>query len=359
MSRRRTEGQRPREERRADPIVYMARAVVIVLLLIMTAGTVGLFEEEDRRVIYVSADQSVTKPDGAGEELPPAQKVDGGGNAAAPSTDKAPDKGEGGGADPDPAPPVAEGGSFNLRFLDVGQADAALVECDGRYMLIDGGNKGDSSLIYTVLKNEGAEYLDIVVASHAHEDHVGGLPAALSFARAGLVLCPVTEYDTEAFRDFVTYADKNGGITVPQVGDSYSLGSARVTVLAVNSSDDDNDASIYLKIQYGKTAFLFTGDGERGAEQVLLDSGADLSATVLKVGHHGAAAATTYPFLRAVQPEYAVISVGANNDYGHPTDETLSRLSDAGVTVCRTDLHGEVRITSDGETLTVALERED
>ena len=248
--------------------------------------------------------------------------------------------------------------TFSVKFIDVGQADAALIECDGHYMLIDGGNKGDSSLIYTVLKNSGVSYLDIVVGTHAHEDHIGGLPGAFNYASAGLTLCPVTSYDSDAFEDFAKYAAQKGnGITIPSVGDTYSLGSATVSILGLNAGSDVNDTSIVLKVEYGETSFLFTGDAEREAEQAILNSGADLYSTVLKVGHHGSDSSTTYPFLREIMPMYAVISVGEGNSYDHPTDNTLSRLRDADVTVLRTDLHGDIVFVSDGKTVTLSTEK--
>ncbi len=257
---------------------------------------------------------------------------------------------------PKPSLPVSS--TFSIHFIDVGQADAALVECDGHYMLIDGGNKGDSNTIYSVLKKTEVEKLDIVVASHEHEDHVGGLPGAFNYTTADLTLCPVTSGESKAFEDFKEYADKNGnGITVPSVGDEYSLGSSTVEILGVNSTYDKNNTSIVLMITYGDTSFLFTGDAERDAEQVILNSGADLSATVLKVGHHGSDTSTTYPFLREIMPEYAVISVGDGNSYGHPTDDTLSRLRDADVKVFRTDIQGDIYCTSDGKTVTMSASR--
>lgn len=259
-------------------------------------------------------------------------------------------------AEPDDV--IAEDSTFSVHFIDVGQADAALVECDGQYMLIDGGNKADSNVIYSVLKQVGADHLAIVVATHAHEDHLGGLPGAFNYAAADLTLCPVTSYDSDAFDDFAKYANQTGGgITVPSVGDIYTLGSATVAILGVKGGEDTNDTSIVLKIQYGETSFLFTGDAERPAEQAILDSGADLSATVLKVGHHGSDSSTTYPFLREIMPAYAVISVGEGNSYGHPTEEVLSRLRDADVTVFRTDMQGDIYCTSDGERVTFTVER--
>lgn len=252
-----------------------------------------------------------------------------------------------------PSETISADSSFQIQFIDVGQADAALISCDGHYMLIDGGNKADSDVIYTILKRNNITHLDLVVGTHAHEDHIGGLPGAFQFATAEKTLCPVTEYNSKAFENFASAAkEKGGGITVPQVGDTFYVGAARVKILGVNEDDDTNNTSIVLRIDYGETSFLFTGDAEREAEQKMLERGEYLEATVLKVGHHGSDSSTTYPFLREVMPKHAVISVGQGNDYGHPTKETLSRFEDAGVEVYRTDLQGDVFCSSDGKDVT-------
>lgn len=252
---------------------------------------------------------------------------------------------------PQGAPPT---GKLQLHFIDVGQADAILVTCDGKSMLVDGGNVEDSDLIYTYLKKHSISHLDYVVCTHAHEDHVGGLSGALTAATASKVFAPVTDYDTKAFRNFVAKANERGcSVEIPTTGSSFALGEATVTVVGpIKQYDETNDTSIVLRIVYGETSFLLTGDMESAAETDLLDAGVELRSTLLKLGHHGSRTSTSYRFLREVAPSYGVISVGTDNSYGHPNDEVLSRLRDADVTLYRTDLQGDIVCTSDGKALT-------
>lgn len=250
---------------------------------------------------------------------------------------------------------VPAGSSFVIHFIDVGQADAALVLCDGMSMLIDGGNADDSNLIYNYLRKQGITHLNYIVSTHAHEDHVGGLSGALTAATVGKVYSPVTSFSTKAFKNFVKKVEAQGKkLTVPTPGETFSLGSATVTILGPVKSDyeDVNDTSIVLRIVFGETSFLFTGDMEREAENDLILSGAVLQSTVLKVGHHGSRSSTSYVFLRQVAPKYAVIPVGKDNSYGHPTEEVLSRLRDAEVEVLRTDMQGDILCVSDGKKVT-------
>ena len=269
-----------------------------------------------------------------------------------------------GGGDSTDAPqatalPVTDGSAIQVHYIDVGQADAALVLCDGAAMLIDGGNADDSSLIYTYLKDRNITYLDYVVCTHAHEDHVGGLSGALHYATTGIAYCPVTDYDSKAFCNFKNaLTEQDVDITVPAAGDQFPLGSALVTILSCDSGNaDPNATSIVLRIDHGETSFLFTGDAEDATEQAILDAGWDVRATVLKVGHHGSSTGTGYRWLYEVQPEYAVISVGEGNSYGHPHVAVLSRLQDADVTVYRTDRQGDIVCTGDGKTVTFDAEK--
>ena len=252
-----------------------------------------------------------------------------------------------------------ENSTFEIHFIDVGQADAALVLCDGKAMLIDGGNVEDSSLLYTYLKNNNISHLDYVIGTHAHEDHIGGLAGALNYATVDVAYCPATSYDSKAFGNFVKTLDKHGvSITVPTTGDSFNLGSATCSILAVNTdSSNPNNTSIVLRIVYGDPSFLFTGDAEREVEQAILNRGTNINSTVLKVGHHGSETSTSYVWLREIMPQYAVISVGTDNSYGHPTEDVLSRLRDAEVKTFRTDLQGDIICVSDGTTVTFTVER--
>ena len=258
---------------------------------------------------------------------------------------------------PEEAPETPEvltpisGNGLTVHFIDVGQADCALLECDGKYMIIDGGNVEDGQLVVSYLKRLGVETIDRVVCSHAHEDHVGGLAGALNYATVDKALCSVSSFDSETFDNFVVYLSKQGKeITIPKAGDVFALGSAQVQVIGpVQESEEPNNMSLVLRVVYGNTSFLFTGDAEREEEQDILAAGYEMDSTVLKVGHHGSENSTTYPFLREIMPEYAVISVGEGNVYGHPTEAALSRLRDVGANILRTDTCGNIVCTSDGE----------
>ena len=251
------------------------------------------------------------------------------------------------------------GGEMTVHFIDVGQADCALLESEGEYILIDGGNVADGDLVVEYLTQEGVTKLEAVIATHAHEDHVGGLADVLATFETEAVYCSTRTYSSNCFDQFVYYTDQQGlEVTIPAPGDVIAFGDATATVLGpVMSYADPNDTSIVLMVDYGETSFLFTGDMETTAENDMLDYWGeefDWHADVLKVGHHGSDTSTGYRFLNAVMPQYGVISVGTGNSYGHPHDGPLSKLRDADVTVYRTDELGVIRAVSDGSTVTMS-----
>ena len=262
-----------------------------------------------------------------------------------------------------PAATAADSGSLTVHFIDVGQADCALLECGGEAMLIDGGNVDDGDLVVSYLERQGIDSLDIVVSTHPHEDHVGGLGAVLAVFPTARVLSPTTTYSSGCFDDFLYYADQQGlTVEIPQPGDTFSLGQAEVAVLGpVMSYAETNDTSIVLRVALGEDSFLFTGDMETAAENDMLDywgSRIDWNVDVLKVGHHGSNTSTGYRFLYEAAPDYAVISVGTGNTYGHPHDEPMSRLHDAGCTIFRTDELGTILAVTDGKGITLTWEKQ-
>ena len=256
--------------------------------------------------------------------------------------------------------PTTQASSLTVHYIDVGQADCALLECGGEYMIIDGGNVDDSDLVVTYLQDQGVEGLHTVICTHAHEDHVGGLAAVLAVYPTGQILSPTRTYSSACFDDFLYYADQQDiTITIPSPGDSFYLGDAEVTVLGpVKSYADPNNTSIVVKVEFGDNAFLFTGDMEKDAETDMLDYGMDVSADVLKVGHHGSSTSTGYRFLYEVDPEYAVVSLGKDNTYGHPHRETVAIFADAGVPMLRTDELGTILAVSNGSQITFTWEKQ-
>lgn len=260
--------------------------------------------------------------------------------------------------------------SFSIKFIDVGQGDAALVECDGRYMLIDGGSESRGRDVYNVLVDEGIKRLDILAISHLDEDHIGGLIKAFDFInKVDLTICNSrngTSKVYERLESILLNCSKK--IKVPSAGEKYYLGSAEIEVLD-NSSKERND-SLVLLITYQDTRFLFTGDIESKAQQRLTEKlRSDKRATdgifkidLIKMPHHGAYN-DIYGFqdsnlnglfntiMSKDSPIYAVISVGTGNEYNHPHEDTLKLLEQAEATVYRTDERGDIIVRSDGKTL--------
>jgi competence protein ComEC len=244
------------------------------------------------------------------------------------------------------------GGQLKVHFIDVGQADSILLQHDNSFMLVDAGNNGDANLVRSYLERQGVKELQVFIGTHKDEDHIGSADYIINSFNIGKVYFPKQTATTKTFEDFIN-AVKNKGLklTVPRVSESFKLGEALVTVLAPNGTvyEDANDYSIVIRVDFGNTSFLFTGDAEAKSETEMLSKGVNLEATVLKVGHHGSSSSTSKNFLDKVNPKYAVISVGKDNSYGHPSDGVIQRLKSKNIPIYRTDQSGTIIATSDGK----------
>ena len=253
------------------------------------------------------------------------------------------------------APPAS--GELKITFLDVGQADCTLLESGGQTMLIDAGNRGDADLIIQYLDNLGTTRLDYVVFTHPHEDHIGSGSRLVNAFEVGTAYMGAEEFDSGVYRKLIEdLAEQKVNVVHPRPGDQILLGECPVEFLGpVKDYEDVNDDSIVLKVTHGENRFLFTGDAGSEAEKDMISYGYDLKADLLKTGHHGSATSSSYLFLREVNPKYAVIMCETGNDYGHPHEETLSRLRDVGATVYRTDRMGTVTVVSDGKEIVFSV----
>lgn len=227
---------------------------------------------------------------------------------------------------------------------------------------LTGGNVGDSQKVYAILK----EYvpggvIDCYVGSHAHEDHMGAAAAVLNAVKPSNILCPNNSATQKFFSDFLKYSKQHDiSPRCPKLGEEFMLGGAYIKILAPFHPNDANvnNTSIALKVTYGKTSFLFTGDAESEEEHDLIGKWGDvLKCNVFKVGHHGSASSSSYLFLKTASPTIGIICVGDNNKYGHPDANVLSRYRDAGITLYQTNIHGDIHILSDGSTKTVDTEK--
>ena len=257
----------------------------------------------------------------------------------------------------------------------MGQGDCSLIKWEGAAALIDCGEAEYADTVLNYLKNQGVEKLDYIIASHPHSDHMGGMSEIIENVEVGKVIAPRVSAEmtptSKAYERFTAaLRDKALKLTAAKPGTVYSLSGRtaeatektppKLEILSpVNDYDDLNNYSVTVKLTYGTTSYLFTGDIEKEAENDILESGADISADVLKIAHHGSSSSTGEEFYGAVSPEICVIQCGEGNSYGHPHADTVKLLEANGAKVYRTDVNGTVMVYSDGDEILVRTEKGD
>lgn len=257
-----------------------------------------------------------------------------------------------------------EAKDFSVHFLDVGQGDCILVLAGEKSVLIDAGEEEMSDRIVTFLTRKGIAKLDMVIVTHPHSDHIGGMADVISKFGADKIIVPrvpdeLVPANSDYERFLLAVKARDEKLTAAKAGHTYSLGEvngkeALLTVLSPSdkdSFDNINDYSVAVRLDYGHSSWLFTGDLSSKGEKALIGHGYDVDVSVLKVGHHGSRYSSSGPFLKQVTPRVCVISCGKDNSYGHPHDEAVDRLSGYTDSIYRTDEHGTVSIYSDGDKL--------
>ena len=249
-------------------------------------------------------------------------------------------------------------GDMAVHFLDVGQGDCSLIVLpSGKTVLIDASTNDEGDNIIEYLSYQKVKHIDYFVLTHPHADHIGSAKQIIETLSVGKVVMPDIETDTATFTNLLLAIDKKDiPIHVAKVGDIIKLDNTNMKILGpVNKTDDLNNMSIVLRLDYGKTSFMFTGDAEEQSEKDMLEkfSSSEFRADVLKVGHHGASTSSSLEFITAISPKYAVISCGKDNTYGHPHTETVNTLNKLGIKYYRTDKVGNVVFSSDGEKVTL------
>jgi len=257
-------------------------------------------------------------------------------------------------------------GTLRIHFVDVGQGDGMVIRSpEGRIIIVDAGPRRGAQPMMSALKVEGAEAIDLAIMSHPHLDHLGGMEAIFREVPPRLFLDPGFDHPSQAYLSLLNQLEAlEVPVRLARAGRTIDIGGASLHVLfpeddfITGTRSDPNTNSIVLMLTHGDVRVLLTGDAEVPTEQALLASGADLTATVLKVAHHGSRHSTQPGFLARVSPQVAVISCGAGNSYGHPAPELLERLEAAGIEVRRTDTEGTVTLESDGRNLTWTTDRD-
>ena len=248
--------------------------------------------------------------------------------------------------------PLTAIADLEAHFLDVGHGDCTIIVCDGEAMIIDGGMPNCSQQVFNYLKALGITNIKYAVATHPDADHIGGLPAAFHAANVQALLSPVERNEESRFTTLIKTATENAvPLVVPKAGDTFALGNALVTVLSpVIQFADTNDLSLVLRLDYGETSFLFTGDASTAVERDLIARKSTIDVDVLKVSHHGSNSGTSDSFVAAVSPQYAVISCASM-----PSVEVLYALADTCTLI--TAQKGNIIFCSDGMALTTKYEK--
>ena len=254
---------------------------------------------------------------------------------------------------------ITPGEELKVHFLDVGQGDSIFIELPtNETILIDASIKDASDKIINYLKEEKVSKIDYVFATHPHSDHIGGMSAVIKAFDIGQIYMPKAVTTTKTYENLLlTIKDKNLKIKTAKAGNTIiDTDDLKLVVLAPNqdSYESLNNYSIVLKLTYKEKSFLFTGDAETLSEKEITG---DVEADVLKVGHHGSRTSTSQAFLNKVNPSYAVISVGLNNDYKHPHQEVFDRLEKKNIKIYRTDQNGDIIFTTDGYNIDVKVEK--
>ncbi len=250
-------------------------------------------------------------------------------------------------------------GNLVVDFIDVGQGDSILIRQGEYTMIIDGGTSECKDELLQFLKDENVDRFEYIIGTHAHEDHIGSLDDVVNAYDFDTFLFPKSTTTTKTFENLVT-AVKNKGkkFTTPKTGQEYELGEATITVIAPNNEkySSQNNYSIVVRVEFGGTSFLFTGDAETLSEKEILSNGLNIDSDVLKLGHHGSNTSSSEEFLSAVTPEYAIVSAGIGNSYNHPNKKTMDNMKKLDVPVYRTDEQGTIEAVSDGKNITFNTE---
>jgi len=237
-------------------------------------------------------------------------------------------------------------------FIDVGQGDCILIQVNNKNLLIDSGTSDSKTKLIRYLKNNNITKLDYVIATHPHDDHIGGMASVIKTFKIGTFYAPKATTSSQSFEDMIR-ALKSKGLKIKIAKPNITLDLGPDTTCIMLSPNrttykDTNNYSCAVKVSYKNSTYLFTGDMQKLSEDEVLDKGYDLHAEVLKVAHHGSNTSTSQEFLNRVSPKIAVISCGASNSYGHPNRETLDKLKKLNCIIYRTDLDKNIVLISDG-----------